>query len=504
MEEGRFFVDRVNKLKFNSLSSLINRLALVVSGFILPRLILSYFGSEMNGLVSAITQYLSIITFLDMGVGAVVQSSLFKPLADNDNVRISLIIKSASNFFKKIAYILIVYILILIIILPNVIETNISTLTTILLIISMSINFFSQYYFGIVNELLLNADQKSYIQLISELITVGINIVISVLLIINGFSIVAVKLSTSLIYLLRPLYLKYYVNKNYDIDYNITITEEPLEQKWNGMAQHVAAIVLSSMDVVILSLFTDLGTVSVYSVHNMVVNGISMIVSSLITGLKAFFGNLLASDELELLDEYFSKIEWLVHSIIIYLFGLTAVLITPFVMLYTTGIQDVNYYSPYFALILVLAKLVHSLRLPYNSLILAAGHFRETQTSAIIEVLINIVISLISITKFGIIGVATGTFIALAYRLVYFVVYLSKNILNRPLKKFIKLIFSDGLVFSIFLITSRFISYTVSSFTEWIIFALILAVLFLIIQIIMNLLFYPNYIKYFLKKVLKK
>lgn len=402
-------MDRVNKLKLNSISSLVNRLTLVVSGFILPRLILRHFGSEMNGLISAITQYLSIITFLDMGVGAVVQSALFKPLANNDNTKISLIMKSASKFFKKIAYVLIVYIFILIFLLPNIVTTNISTFSTVLLIVAMSINFFSQYYFGIVNELLLNADLKSYIQLNSEIVTVVINTIISAMLITTGFSIVTIKLSTSLIYLLRPIYLKYYVSKNYDIDRNIELTEEPLEQKWNGMAQHVAAIVLSSTDIVILSLLTDLGMVSIYSVYNMVVNGISLVVASLVTGLKAFFGNLLATNELKLLDEYFTKIEWLVHSVVIYLFGLTAVLITPFVMLYTAGIRDVNYYAPVFGLILVLGKMVHSLRVPYNSVILAAGHFKQTQTSAIVEVLLNIFISLIGILHFGLIGVAFGT-----------------------------------------------------------------------------------------------
>ena len=51
---------------------------------ILPRLILVAFGSDVNGLVNSIDPFLRIISLLDLGVGAVVQSSLYKPIAEND------------------------------------------------------------------------------------------------------------------------------------------------------------------------------------------------------------------------------------------------------------------------------------------------------------------------------------------------------------------------------------------------------------------------------------
>ena len=103
---------RGKKLFLNTGSSLIFQVTTIICGFILPRLILKAFGSEVNGLVNSITQFLGIISFLELGVGAVVKSSLYKPLADKDEDSVSKIIASADKFFKKLGFILFIYVII--------------------------------------------------------------------------------------------------------------------------------------------------------------------------------------------------------------------------------------------------------------------------------------------------------------------------------------------------------------------------------------------------------
>ena len=65
---------RGRKLAYNTTTSLLLQLISIVSGFIVPRLILGTYGSNVNGLVNSVTQFLGVITLLDLGVGAVVQS----------------------------------------------------------------------------------------------------------------------------------------------------------------------------------------------------------------------------------------------------------------------------------------------------------------------------------------------------------------------------------------------------------------------------------------------
>src|SRR5699024_3048708 len=148
----------------------------------------------------------------DLGVGSVVQSALYKPLAENDIGKLSSVLKAAQNYFRKIAYVLVAYVLILIIFYPQITNNQtLDTFSTVMLIIAMSISTFGQYFLGIVNELLLNADQRSYVQLTTEIAVVILNLIVSIILINLGYSIVVVKFASSFIYLLRPVLLSYYV-----------------------------------------------------------------------------------------------------------------------------------------------------------------------------------------------------------------------------------------------------------------------------------------------------
>jgi len=49
-------LDRIAKFKLNTITSVLNRVVLIISGIILPRLVLLNYGSETNGLVASITQ----------------------------------------------------------------------------------------------------------------------------------------------------------------------------------------------------------------------------------------------------------------------------------------------------------------------------------------------------------------------------------------------------------------------------------------------------------------
>ncbi len=503
--KGVIKLNRTQKLKLNTIISIVNRITILISGLILPRFILLYYGSETNGMVSSITQFLSIITFLDLGVGAVIQSALYRPLANKDNNRISAVLIAAKGYFRRIAYALILYAIILIIFYPLFINESMDFLSTAFLIFSLSLSLFARYYFGILNELLLNADQRNYVQLGTEIIVIVLNLLASVFLILQGAPIQIVKLVAGLIYLVRPVYLAYYVNKHFDIDYDLELTEDPLPHKWSGMGQHIAYSVQSSTDIVVLTIFSTFDNISIYSIYNMVVNAVKILLTSLTDGITSFFGDLLANEEYELLNKYFSKIEWLIHTLSIYLFGMTAVLINQFVAVYTVGVEDVHYHAPTFAFLLVAANIMYTIRIPYRRLIFASGHFKQTQMGSYIEAGLNIVISLALVNQLGLVGVAIGTLISMTFQTIYLVIYNSNNIIFRPVKKFIQHLIVDVLMFTsmiaVGLIFFNFMS--INSIIDWITSAIILGTIFILIVVVLNQIFYKDVLQYYIKRLLK-
>ena len=496
-------IQRKRKLKLNTTSSLIFQITVVVCGFILPRFILSYFGSEINGLVNSIMQFLQLIGFLELGVGAVVQSSLYKPLADKDKVTISKIIASADKFFKTLAKILLAYVIGLTIFYPFIVDKNFSWIYTATLILAISISMFAQYYFGIVNQLLITADQRGYLSYTAQTLTLIINTVACVILIKLGASIQIVKLTTSIIYLGRPIFLHVYVDRHYKIDRKIEYDEEPIKQKWNGIAQHVAAVILGGTDNIVLTLFSTLSNVSIYSVYFMVVNGVKTIILSLTNGLQSLMGELWARREIDNLTKTFSMVEWAINTATTIVFTCTAILIVPFVQVYTRGINDANYTQPLFAVLITIAFAMNCIRLPYNMMILAGGHYKQTQRNYIVAAIVNICVSVAMVSIFGLIGVAIGTLAALLYQTIWMAWYNSNNFINWPMKSFLKQFLVDAITFVCGYVVTLKIQMIVCSWIGWILLSAEVFLIVLGIVIIINLICYRKNVKFINNKIKK-
>lgn len=491
-------------LFYNSISPLIYQATTIICGFILPRLILGHFGTEVNGLVNSITQFLGIIAFLELGVGTVVQSSLYKPLADNDNVTVSKVITSADKFFRHLGYILAIYVIVMLFYYPYLVKKNFSFTFTATLIIAISVRSFAQYFFGIVNRLLLLADQKAYIQYIAQTLAVITNTLGCYILIAFDCSVQVVYGMTSVIFFLQPLAIHIYIKKHYALNRKIHYDVEPIKQKWNGIAQHIAAVILTGSDTVILTVFSSLVNVSIYVVYYLPMSGSRLIIMSMISGIMALIGNLWAKQNLKELRKVFAWTEWLIHTGTTLIFTLTAILIVPFVQAYTHGVSDANYIQPLFGVLLVAANSGHCLRLPYNIMILAAGHYKQTQHNYIIAAVMNIVISIIGVKQFGLIGVALGTMAAMVYQTVWMAWYNSKNFIQWPMRNFFKqMVVNSVSAVSIFTVTSYF-NMTGVSYLEWVVLAIKVTACGIFIALLVNYIFYKEFILKITNKIMKR
>ena len=492
------------RLFLNTVTPLLLEVVTIISGFIVPRLILSHFGSNVNGLVQSITQFLAIISFLEMGVGSVIRFNLYKPLANHDNTQTSKVIVAANKFFRTLALILLGYTMVLMVVYPFLGQHEFDSGYTALLIAAMCISSFAQYYLGQVNQILLTADQKGYIQYVAQIITIILNTVACVVLIELGAGIHMVKLSTSMIYLLRPLFLQWYVRKNYSIDYKIKYTEEPIQQKWNGVAQHISAVVLDQTDVIVLTVLSTLANVSIYAAYNMIVAGIKKLVTTATSGIQAKLGDIIARENNEELQSVFAATEWIIHTVAVFLFGCTLVLVVPFIMVYTRGVTDANYNVPVFAVLITLANASHSLRLPYSMLILTAGHYKQTQHSYLIAAGLNIIISIALVYFYGLIGVAIGTLVSMSYQTVWMAWYSYKNILKRNASRFCKQILVDTICLVLVYLVTNLIQLPVSSYINWFVLAASVAVSAAIIVAVVNLIFYGQQLLNAFKRLKRK
>ena len=464
----------------------------LVSGFILPRLLLSNYGTEVNGVVQSITQFLGIINLAEMGIGQVIHSSLYHPLATSNNDLISKIVVSGQRFYQKIAIALLFYVSALIFIYPLLINRSLDWVFTTTLILSMSVSLFSQYLLGNNDRTLLSADQKSYILNTVQIILTFVNILVTIILIKNGFSIQLVKLVSALVFLIKPILGRIYINKNYAIDRRIKYDDEPIKEKWSGSAQFFMAFILDGTDNIVLTLFSTLQNVSIYSVYFMVVSGVRTLHQSLTAGLQSYMGNLWALQNKEKIEKAYNVMEFGIHSMNVFLFGCTAILIVPFVKVYTVGIVDANYNQPMFAILLTLAYLATCLKTTYNIVILAAGHFRQTQVCHIVASVLNISISIICVSWLGLVGIAIGTLVAMIYQMIWMGVYASKHLLQRSILHLVKRIVVDVICVGLIFVSTTWIHLPLLNYGSWLWMAMKIALIALFNTLIVSFVFYPK------------
>jgi len=428
---------RGKKAFLNTVASFSNEIVSVICGFILPRLILRAFGSSYNGITSSISQFISCIALMRSGISGVTRAALYKPLANKDDQAISGIVTATERFIRRIALIFVAAVVVFAAIYPIWIVRDFDWLFTFSLILIIAASTFIQYYFGLTYQMLLTADQKQGITSIARIISIVMNTILAAILIHLGAGIRLVKLGSTIAFAITPITVSLYVRKHYKIDRSIEPNNSAISQRWDALGHEIANFVNTNTDIMVLTIFAGIKEVSVYTVYNHVVASIRKVVTNCITGFGAAFGDMYAREQFDLMHENLGIFEIIVFSVASVVYSITAAMIQPFALIYTSGVTDVSYDRPLFGIILTMAGLFTCFRIPYYMITTSVGHYKQTRNGAFVEAGLNIVISVACVIKLGIVGVAIGTWAAAAFRSFQYAIYMGKNILKRSIMIFI-------------------------------------------------------------------
>lgn len=484
----------------NIISNVILQAVNILTWFIIPKLILDYFGSEINGLVSSITQFISYISLVDGGISGVVIASLYKPLVNNDVDKISSIVKTSDKFFKKIGFVFVLYALLLAIIYPLVFTTSYSFIYVSSLVIILSLSMFIQYMFSLSLKNLLIADKRGYIVSLSQSVILILTIVLSYISLIIFPSIHLLKLLSGALFIIQPLIFSVFIKKHYNLNNNVNIDNTLIKERWNGFAVNIAAFIHNCTDIVVLTIFTNLATVSIYSVYTIVTNGLRSIINAISSAIGPIVGHAYAKGNTKELMEKIDVYEYIILIFVFFSFSIAALLITPFVMIYTKGIIDANYYQPVFGVLIVIAEALYLLKFPHLNLAYSANKYRELTIPSILEACINIIISIILVLRYGLIGVTIGTILAMLYRMIYQIYFSTKLISNWKqfsyYKKILSFILPVGIGFYICMYLFPITSFDLLS---WLISAIEYGLIFGVLLLINSLIFFRKELKFIIK-----
>lgn len=487
----------------NTIASLCLQITSILSGFIVPKIILGSFGSDVNGLVSSLTQFLQYISLVEGGITGVIIAKLYRPLAMGDNEKISAIMASAKAFYRKIGFIFIAYSVVLAVVYPLLFKVGFDYVYVASLTVILSIGAFIQYMFSISYKTLFSADKKIYIVSLTQIFIKVAEIIIAFVSVKVYPDIHFLKFLTGVIYVVQPIVYTRCANKYYKIDKTAKADKTLIKGRWDGFAINTAAFIHNGTDVVVLTIFTNLATVSVYSVYSLVTGGIKNVVNSIVSSLNPTLGHAYARGDFDMLKQKIDLYEYIVFMLVFLLFSVAGLLITPFVGIYTSGLTDADYYRPVFGILLVVSEVLYLLKFPHLNLAYAADKFKNISKPAFIEAGLNIVISIVLVPFLGIIGVAIGTLIAMLYRLIFHVYYTSKIVPRWRQSFFYRKLMIFLIVTMIGVLLCLLFPTPDNTIINWIWHALVYLAIIGGLLIVMSLIFFRNELKY-LKDYLKR
>lgn len=428
---------RTRAFAHNAAASALYQVVAMLAGFIIPRILLVHYGSEANGLVSSIGQFIACFYLVEAGLAGASVLALYKPIADGDSSAISGILSATRKLYLQVGFLFCGLMLALAVLYPLCKSASLlSPLAVGLLVLALGAKPFFELFMVSKHRIFLTASQKLWvISLISSAVQI-LNIAIFAIMARANVSLLALNAVAILPVFLRSILIALYVRRTSpEIDFAAPPRMEALEKRWDALYLQILGVVQASAPVIIATLFTSLATVSVFAVHNMVLSGISGLLGIFISGLSASFGDVIARRELSVLQRAAREFEAAYYALIAFFFAVTAVLITPFIRLYTSGVHDADYVQPLLGFLFALNGFLYCLKTPQGMLVISAGLYRETRVQSTVQALIIIALGCALTPLFGLVGLLIANILSNLYRTLDLLFFIPRTLTHLPVRE---------------------------------------------------------------------
>lgn len=509
-------MNKVKTLKFNIITAVLPWIFLAIIGFIKIKFFINIYGSELNGYIQLISQIYGYISLVEMGFGSAVTFRLYKPLAEGNKKEVAKLFNGCIKIYKKIAIRMAVIGIITACILPFVLEYNtLSKVKIISVFLLFVADYYLKYIFDLPCRILLYADQKRYkANLIVNTSTLIIK-VIELFLILTSINYIFVLSVIILLNSISYILLSYLTRKEYSYikdvkEYDITAKE----MSKDVMAHKISRIVFYGTDNIIISMTKGLGlaVASIYGSYNYIVAAVRNILDLFLQSPLEMLGNRFVKKDASRKENFSLYQEFLKAT---YFIGIivSAVFFVSVDKLVVIWINNEYIVSRATMAVFAIYLWYECVGRTNLTMIEANGKYKETKKIEIICAITNIALSFILVRKYGILGVVGATVISMMF-------------LRHPMQ--IKFIYSDLFkekrlgyyisfgFYTILMVLCSFLNlyviktfglYETSSFMNWIISTIVIALIDLIIAFIPMYIFdksFKDAVKRFLNKKKKE
>lgn len=406
---------RIEKSIKNVAAASIGQMLSYILGFISRMIFIKMLGSDYLGINGVFTNILTVLSILELGMGASITIFLYKPIAEKNYPLVNSLLKYYKSYYNKLGIIISILALCLIPFLRFIIKEELPNINVIAVyIIFIIINVIP--YFVASYKTLIDVRQERYIiniiHYIVNIIMIGFQI-LALLLYKNYYLYLALQLMFLIIEnaIIVFVYNKKYKYKTNEIEKLDEDMKSNVRKKMKSMvAQQAGLIVLNSTDSIVISSMIGVKTVGIYSNYNLIISIVDTILSQIFAAIQSAVGNLYVTENVEKTYSIYKNISfinfWMVAICITELFSL----IDPFI-----GIWIGKEYIMDFKVVIIMIINLMIMGLNRTSYIYkyGIGIIEKDRYASIIGAILNIGISIFLANRVGLIGIFIGTTISI-------------------------------------------------------------------------------------------
>lgn len=402
---------RVKYSLINVATGLGNQVIITALSFVSRTVFITYLGVEYLGINALFTSILAMLALAEAGIGSSIVYSLYKPVAENNEQKINLLMRLYRNAYLVIAGIVTVLGLAMLPFLHIFVgETSVENVQLIFLIFLLNTVL---PYLYLHKHSFLNVCQKTYIitiiYSISSIVTISLKI--AVLYYTHNFILyLAIE---SFIIMTTAIVLAVIVNKMYPFLKNKVVGKLDSETK-QTIKRNIKAIVLQNIGVylvfgtdnIIISTFVSITAVGIYSNYFMLIEICRTFINQIFNNIYHSVGNLVAKESREKVYQIF-KVTMFLNFWLYSLFAICLlIMLEPFITLW---IGTEFLLSPTVLILLIIIFYERGMRNSISTVKTTSGIFHEDRYAPLIQAGINLTLSIILVQQYGIMGVFMAT-----------------------------------------------------------------------------------------------
>ena len=403
---------RTQRAKRNIITSVVNKLVIMLTSFIMRTVLIKYLGEIYLGLDSLFVSILQILSLSELGISSAMVYSMYKPLAENDTPTVCALLRLYRTVYRWIALVMTVLGLAITPFLPYIVKTDLPA----------GLNLYALFFINLANTVLsyllfsyrsslFTADQKySVNNNIYSVFKIGSTVVqVAAIILFRNYYFYSIILPLSTIVKNVALYLiSRRMYPQYKCEGVVPKSEiENIKKRVAGMFLHKVSFVFrNSLDSIVLSAFLGLSVLAKYNSYYFIINAISGIMILVSNSVTASVGNSIVVESKAKNYADFNKLQLLYMWLTSWLTVCLAACLQPFIklwvgetMMFGNGIMlifCVYFFSTHFS------RVCHMYRD-------AAGLWWQDRYRPIVETVVNLALNVLLVRFIGVSGVMFST-----------------------------------------------------------------------------------------------